>query len=394
MLKSDALTGSGVSSRRQAKVPGAWRHFDLLLGLAAVLIGAFGCLMVYTATRDQLQAAGLSPTYYVKKQAIFMVIGLAVMVGVAAFDYRKLRDWSVLIYGFAVMMLLAVYVVGHKSRGAQAWFQIGSYQLEPSAFAVIALIIVMAAYCTAAKSRLSARALAVLLVLAGIPFALIYKQPDLGSALILAAVLVAVLLVGGASGRQMGLLGLMVVLIAVGVVQLGILKSYQQARLTSFINAPNQPNPALLRTQAGATEYNVAESKIAVSNGGITGQGLGKGTQTNLSYVPEQRTDFIFTAVGEQLGLVGSAVLLLLFLVVVWRTWRTATLARDTFGTLICVGVLAMLAFQVFENIGMAVGIMPVAGIPLPLMSYGGSDVVAMFAGLGLVHSVRMRRFS
>lgn len=393
MLKSDVLTSSGMSSRRQSRVPGAWRHFDVLLGLGAVLIGAFGCLMVYTATRDQLQAAGLSPTYYVKKQAIFMVIGVFVMLGVAAFDYRKLRDWGVLIYGFAVMMLLAVYVVGHKSRGAQAWFQIGSYQLEPSAFAVIALIIVMAAYCTAAKGRLSGRALAVLLVLAGIPFALIYKQPDLGSALILAAVLVAVLLVGGASGRQMGLLGLVVVLAAVGVVQLGILKSYQQARLTSFINAPNQPNPALLRTQAGATEYNVAESKIAVSNGGITGQGLGKGTQTNLSYVPEQRTDFIFTAVGEQLGLVGSGVLLLLFLLVVWRTWRTATLARDSFGTLICVGVLAMLAFQVFENIGMAVGIMPVAGIPLPLMSYGGSDVVAMFAGLGLVHSVRMRRF-
>lgn len=393
MLKSDVLTSSGVSSRRHSRVPGAWRHFDVLLGLGAVLTGAFGCLMVYTATRDQLQAAGLSPTYYVKKQAIFMVIGILVMLGVAAFDYRKLRDWGVLIYGFAVMMLLAVYVVGHKSRGAQAWFQIGSYQLEPSAFAVIALIIVMAAYCTAAKGRLSGRALAVLLVLAGIPFALIYKQPDLGSALILAAVLVAVLLVGGASGRQMGLLGLVVVLAAVGVVQLGILKSYQQARLTSFINAPNQPNPALLRTQAGATEYNVAESKIAVSNGGITGQGLGKGTQTNLSYVPEQRTDFIFTAVGEQLGLVGSGVLLLLFLLVVWRTWRTATLARDSFGTLICVGVLAMLAFQVFENIGMAVGIMPVAGIPLPLMSYGGSDVVAMFAGLGLVHSVRMRRF-
>ncbi len=394
MLKSDVLSGASASSRRPAKVPGAWRHVDVLLAGAAALIGAFGCLMVYTATRDQLQASGLSPTYFVKKQAIFMVIGIFVMFGVAAVDYRKLRDWSVLIYGFAVLMLMAVYAVGHKSRGAQAWFQVGSYQLEPSAFAVIALIIVMAAYCTAAKSRLSGRALLVLLVMAGVPFALIYKQPDLGSALILAAVLVAVLLIGGASGRHMGLLGLLVVVMAFGVVHFGILKSYQQARLTSFVNAPNQPNVALLRTQAGATEYNVAESKIAVSNGGITGQGLGKGTQTNLSYVPEQRTDFIFTAVGEQLGLIGSVALLLLFLLVIWRTWRTATLARDTFGTLVCVGVLAMITFQVFENIGMAVGIMPVAGIPLPLMSYGGSDVIAVFAGLGLVQSVRMRRFN
>lgn len=393
MLKSD-IPAAGVSARRQARVPGVWRHFDVVLVGATVLIGAFGCLMVYSATRDQLQAAGLSPTYFLKKQAIYMVLGLIVMVAVAAIDYRRLRDWALLIYGFCVLMLLAVYVVGHKSKGAQAWFQFGSYQMEPSEFAKIGLIIALAAYCAAARGRLSGKALLVVLVLAGIPFVLIYKQPDLGSALVLAAVLVAVLLIGGASGRHLGLLGLLVVVLAVAVVHFGVLKAYQQARLTSFINAPDQPNLAMLRTEAGATEYNVAESKIAVSNGGITGQGLFKGTQTNLSYVPEQRTDFIFTAVGEQTGLVGSAVLLLLFLLVIWRTWSAARLARDSFGTLVCVGVLAMIMFQVFENIGMAVGIMPVAGIPLPLMSYGGSAVLAVFAGIGLVLSVRMRRFS
>lgn len=394
MLKADRVATPGVSHRRQGRVPGVWRHFDVVLALGAVLVGIFGCVMVYTATRDQLQATGVSPTYFVKKQAIFMVLGILVMVGVAAIDYRRLRDWALLIYGFCVMMLLAVYVVGHKSKGAQAWFQFGSYQLEPSEFAKIGLIIALGAYCASARGRLTGRALFVVLVLAGIPFALIYKQPDLGSALVLAAVLVAVLLIGGASGRHLGLLGLLVVVLAVAVVHFGVLKAYQQARLTSFVNAPDQPNVAMLQTEAGATEYNVAESKIAVSNGGITGQGLGRGTQTNLSYVPEQRTDFIFTAVGEQLGLVGSVVLLLLFLVVIWRTWRAATLARDTFGTLVCVGVLAMITFQVFENIGMAVGIMPVAGIPLPLMSYGGSSVIAIFAGLGLVLSVRMRRFT
>ncbi|HET9076045.1 MAG TPA: rod shape-determining protein RodA [Acidimicrobiales bacterium] len=393
MLKSD-LPAPGASARRQPRMPGIWRHFDVVLVLAAVLIGAFGCVMVYSATRDQLQAAGVSPTYFLKKQAIFMVIGLVVMVAVAAIDYRRWRDWAVLIYGFCILMLVAVYVVGHKSKGAQAWFQFGSYQMEPSEFAKIGLIIALAAYCAAARGRLSGKSLAVVLVLSGVPFVLIYKQPDLGSALVLAAVLVAVLLIGGASGRHLGLLGLLVVVIAVAVVHFGVLKAYQQARLTSFINAPDQPNLALLRTQAGATEYNVAESKIAVSNGGITGQGLFKGTQTNLSYVPEQRTDFIFTAVGEQLGLAGSAVLLLLFLLVVWRTWGAARLARDSFGTLVCVGVLAMIMFQVFENIGMALGIMPVAGIPLPLMSYGGSAVLATFAGLGLVLSVRMRRFT
>jgi rod shape determining protein RodA len=378
----------------QGRPPGPWRHFDFVLAATMVLIGAFGCLMVYTATRDSLQSAGYSPTLYVKKQVIFMIIGVVLMFGVAAIDYRRLRDWALLIYGFCLVTLVAVYVVGHKSKGAQAWFQVGSYQLEPSEFAKIGLILALAAYCASAKGRLSGRGLLMLLVMFGIPFVLIYKQPDLGTALVLAAVLVAMILIGGASGRHMALLGALTVVLAFGVVHFGILKSYQEARLTSFANAPDQPTAQLLQSQAGANEYNVAEAKTAVSNGGISGQGLGRGTQTNLAYVPEQRTDFIFTAVGEQLGLVGSALLLLLFAVTIWRTWRAAMMSRDSFGTLVAVGVLAMISFQVFENVGMAIGIMPVAGIPLPLMSYGGSSVLATFASVGLVHSIRMHRFN
>ena len=381
-----------VQARSQAYT--LWRQVDVVLVVAAGLIGAFGCLMIYTATRDQLQAAGLGPTYYLKKQAIFMVAGVAVMLAVAAIDYRKFRDWAPAIYGFSLVLLLAVYAVGHKSKGAQAWFQFGSYQMEPSEFVKIALIIALASFCAAAKGKVTLRAFVALLGLSAVPFILIYKQPDLGTALVLAAVLVAVLLIGGASARHLIALALVTVVIGFGVVHFGVLKSYQQARLTSFVSSPNQPDAALLRSPAGANLYNLAEAKTAIGNGGVTGRGLGKGTMTNLSYVPEQRTDFIFTAVGEQLGLVGSAVLLLLFAIVIWRTWQAATLSRDKFGTLVCVGVLAMLTFQVFENIGMTMGIMPVAGIPLPLMSYGGSAVIATFAALGLVLSVRMRRFS
>ncbi len=382
----------GVAKRRE--LPTAWRHFDPILMLAVLAIGAFGCLMVYTATRDQLEIAGLSPLYYVKKQAIFMVLGVGVMVVVSAIDYRRYRDWAAVIYGLSILMLLGVYVVGHKSRGAQAWFQVGSYQLEPSEIAKIGLIVALASYCATAKGSLSRRNLVVVLGLSALPFVLIYKQPDLGTALVLGAVLVAVLVVGGISARHMGLLALLAVVASVGVVHFGILKSYQQARLTSFASAPDQPSAALLQSVAGANEYNVAESKITIGAGGLTGRGIGKGTQTNLSYVPEQRTDFIFTAVGEQVGLVGSALLLLLFAVVIWRTWRAATLSRDLLGTLMSVGVLAMVAFQVFENVGMTMGIMPVAGIPLPLMSYGGSAVIATFAAVGLVQNVRMHRFS
>ena len=381
-----------VQARRQTST--IWAHVDVVLVAAAALIGAFGCLMIYTATRDQLQAAGLSPTYYLKRQAAFIVLGVVVMLAVAAIDYRKLRDWAPAIYGLSIVLLLAVYAVGHKSKGAQAWFQVGSYQMEPSEFVKIALIIALASFCAAAKGKVTGRAFVALLALSALPFILIYKQPDLGTALVLAAVLVAVLLIGGASSRHLIALGLVTAVLGFGVVHFGVLKSYQQARLTSFVSSPNQPDAALLRSPAGANLYNLAEAKTAIGNGGVTGRGLGKGTMTNLSYVPEQRTDFIFTAVGEQLGLVGSAVLLLLFALVIWRTWQAANLSRDKFGTLVCVGVLAMLTFQVFENIGMTMGIMPVAGIPLPLMSYGGSAVIATFAGLGLVLSVRMRRFS
>jgi rod shape determining protein RodA len=377
-----------------ARAPSRWRQFDFVLAGAMVLIGAIGSLMVYSATRVSLESAGLSPTSYVKKQIIFMAIGVLVMVGVAAIDYRLLRNFALAIYGACLLALLGVYVVGHKSRGSQAWFQFGSYQLEPSEFAKIGLILVLASYLAAAKGRITGRGLLGVLVLLGVPFVLIYKQPDLGSALVLAAVLVALLLVGGVSGRHMALLGLLTVALAVAVVHFGVLKSYQEARLTSFADAPNQISAQLLQTPAGANEYNVAQAKTAVSDGGLTGQGLFKGTQTNLAYVPEQQTDFIFTALGEQFGLVGSVALLGLYGIALWRIWRTAQHSRDAFGTLVAVGVLAMIAFQVFENVGMAIGIMPVAGIPLPLMSYGGSSVLATFMGLGLVHSIRMNRFN
>jgi rod shape determining protein RodA len=388
----DTRPAPGATERRTRSA--LWQHVDPILIAATLLTAAFGCLMVYTATRVELQADGYSPTYYVKKQILFMVAGVVVMAVVAAIDYRRFRDWAPVIYGLSVLMLVAVYVVGHKSRGAQAWFQIGSYQLEPSEFVKIGMIIALASYCAAAKGHIKARALLVVLTLSVIPFVLIYKQPDLGTALVLAAVLVAVLLIGGASGRTLALLGVIAVLLAVGAVHFGVLKSYQEARLSSFIESPNQPNAALLSTAAGANEYNLAESKITIGDGGAFGKGIGKGPQTNLAFVPEQQTDFIFSAVGEQLGFVGSGLQLLLIAIIIWRTWRAATLSRDLVGTLICVGVLAMLTFQVFENIGMTMGIMPVAGIPLPLMSYGGSAVIATFAGIGLVLNVRMRRFS
>lgn len=380
--------------RSQSSTWALWRHFDVVLALTTVAVAAFGSLLLYTSTRSQLEAQGLSPTFYAKKQAIFLLIGVVVMVVVAAIDYRKYRDFAWAAFGLTVVALLAVYAIGHKSNGAQAWFQIGSYQLEPSEFAKPALIVAGAAFLGSFKGRVSARALAIVLVLALVPFALIYKQPDLGSALVLVIVLLAVLTVGGVRALHLGVLALFAVVGVIGVLHFGVLKAYQTQRLTSFLSTQTNPDPQFLASKAGQAQYNGAMSKEAVSDGGIHGKGLGKGPLTNLGDVPYQQTDFIFSAVAEQVGLIGSALLLVLFIVMVWRTWRAATLARDQVGTLICVGVLAMLTFQVFENVGMAMGIMPVAGIPLPFVSYGGSAMVAAFIAVGLVINVRMHRFT
>ena len=375
----------GISGSSRRTPAAAWRHVDVGLAVATVGIACFGLLMIYSATRAKLVQEGIDPEYYLKRQAIFVVIGVALMLVVASIDYRRLRDFAPVFYlGSVVALLMILTPLGKKALGAQAWFQIGSYQLEPSEFAKIALIVALASICAAQKGRLGSRELLIILGLASVPFALIYKQPDLGTALVLAAILLGVLLVGGLQTRHLILLLAIGVIGIVGVVHFGVLKQYQRERLTSFLDPTSNQDAT----------YNLSQSKIAIGSGGIPGKGLFNGTQTNLSYVPEQQTDFIFTAVGEQLGFIGSSLLLSLFILMVWRTWRAATTAHDATGTLICVGVLAMLVFQIFENVGMTMGIMPIAGIPLPFMSYGGSAVVCSFAAIGLVLNVQMRRFS
>ena len=219
------------------------------------------------------------------------------------------------------------------------------------------------------------------------PIGLVLLQPDLGTVLVLAVIIVAILAVGGRQRRQLLVLALLAATGVYAVVDLGFLKQYQLDRLTSFLDPESGAD-------AQGTAYNQEQSKQAIANGRFGGEGLGEGSQTQGGFVPEQHTDFIFTAVGEELGFLGAVVLLGLFAIVMWRTWRTARLSRDFFGTLVCVGVLAMLAFQMFENIGMTMGIMPVTGIPLPFMSYGGSSLITSFACIGLVANVSMRRFS
>jgi rod shape determining protein RodA len=226
------------------------------------------------------------------------------------------------------------------------------------------------------------RELGVILAASAIPFALIYKQPDLGTALVLGAILVGVLLVAGAKPRHMALLGVILVVGVTAVLHFGVLHQYQKERLTAFLD------PA---TNTQASAYNLDQSKIAIGSGRVEGKGLFRGTQTNLSYVPEQHTDFIFTVAGEELGLVGSAVLIALLGVVLWRALRIAMRADDLFGRVAAAGIACWFGFQAFQNIGMCLGIMPVTGVPLPLVSYGGSSMFASLMAIGLLQNIHLR---
>jgi rod shape determining protein RodA len=377
------VTTRSVSPRRTGPV------FDVVLAIAPILVACVGVVMVYTATRGELLAEGESPHTYLKKQALFVVIGVVVMVAVALFDYRRLEPLATPIYIVTILALLGVFAVGSSAQGAARWYSLGPLQLQPSEFAVIGLIIAIAAYCDRrAEEGLAWKDVFKLLIMAGIPIVLILKQPDLGTAIIMLIVLLIMLAVAGLPLRILVMLLLGVALAAVVATKAGLLHSYQIARLTTFLH----PNSTSTNQFVQNAIYNVTQAKTAIGSGGFFGSGLLHGAQTNLGYVPEQQTDFIFTAVAEQLGFVGSVVVLALEGVIAWRILHAAVVARDTFGRLICSGLFAFIAFSVFQNAGMTMGIMPITGIPLPFVSYGGTAVLVFFGAVGLALSVGARR--
>ncbi len=367
----------------QANAP--LRHVDVPLVAGSTAIAAFGVVMVYAATRTKLAAAGVAPRMFLDRQMLWVGLGAAVMAVLMVVDYRRLLDAAPAVYVPAVVALIVVLSpLGSSARGAQRWFNVGSLQLQPSTMASGALIVVLAAYCHVRRGELDLASVVVCLGLAGVPMVLVAVQPDLGSAIVLGSVLLAVLLVAGARPRHLAVLGLATITLVVVVGHFGVLKPYQRSRLTAFLDQTSDQN---------AANYNLEQSKVAIGSGGLTGKGLFRGTQTNLAFVPEQQTDFIFTAVGEQLGFAGAVTLLGLFGLVAWRVWRVACMSADLAGRLICAGVLGLMMIEIFENAGMTMGIMPITGIPLPLVSYGGSSTIVTFAALGLVNSVAMHRF-
>lgn len=381
---SSRWAGTPTTSSFRRNPSAAWRHVDLILLGTMVAIAALGTVMVYSSTRG-VDPAGPS-TAVLQRHVLFMAVGGTVMALVAMFDYRRYRDYALLVYGGVCLLLLGVISpLGTEVKGAQAWFQLGGFQLQPSELSKIALILMLASLGAQFDGDIDIRRLGVLLATAGLPLALIMLQPDLGTGMVLVAIMMGTLLIAGVRAKHIAALTLFGLTAIVGILNSGFLQDYQKARLTVFLNPS---------TNLDDVAYNLNQSKIAIGSGGLTGKGVFQGTQTQLNIVPEQHTDFIFTAIGEELGFLGSAVLLILFGVLCWRVWRIAQLSRDQLGQLLCVGVLAMLVFQLFQNTGMTMGIMPITGIPLPLVSHGGSSTIALFAGLGLVQNVHMRRFS
>jgi rod shape determining protein RodA len=380
------VTGQRLGRRWSWLTSSVLRDLDPLLIGAMLAIAAVGLLMVYSSTRERLRLEGVDELYFVKRQGAAILVGLVVMGLLLAVDYRRLRDYSVFAYVATVVGLVVVLSpLGSSARGSQAWFELpGGFQLQPSELAKFGIIVALAAYANEHRGRMDPWRLTVTIGLAAVPIALVMLQPDFGTAIVLGLIVVTLLAVAGASIRHLVVLALLGVTFVVAVVNVGVLKQYQVDRLTSFVNQGDD---------TGNTTYSTDQSKNAIGNGGVTGRGFGNGSQTAGGFVPEQHTDFIFTAVGEEFGFLGAAGLLALFAIVIWRTWRAALLAPDFFGTLACVGVLAIFAFQIFENMGMTMGIMPVTGIPLPFMSYGGSSTVTAFACIALVANVSMRRF-
>jgi rod shape determining protein RodA len=377
--------------RRSSSETNVWRHVDLVLLALPIAIAGLGMLMIYESSRHRLGRQGITGYYYVQRQGLAVMIGLAAMTLVLMIDYRRIRDMWALIYLAVLPLLIGVIAVGSSRKGAQAWFAVGPFQFQPSEIAKLSVIIAIAGYCHQHRGDLDAWRVAVVLGLAGLVMGIVYAQNDLGTMLVIMVCTIAMLVVAGLKPvHMMALLFLGATLIGAAVVT-GTVDSYQFDRLTNFADQ----NVDGIRTKdLTPTQLSLKASKTAIASGGLSGTGFGEGLQTKNGFVPEQHTDFIFTAVGEELGFFGGATLIALYALLAWRIWRTALLASDFFGTLVCIGVLAMFAVQVFENIGMTMGIMPITGIPLPFMSYGGSAIITSFIAVGLVLNIHMRRFS
>jgi len=366
-----------------------WFVIDPLLILCSIAIAVMGVLLVYSATRGPATDIDPADTSFLEKQVFFAVLGVVLAVGVALIHIDRVRSLASVGYLGLLVLLVGILQFGADINGAQAWYRFGGFTFQPSEPGKIVLIVSLATIF--ATDHVGFRRMMAGLVVAGLPIGLILLQPDLGTVLVYVMVTAVMIMMSNISARLIGLLVLAAVSAVALIFTSDVLEQYQKDRLTVFVL--DEEAVEELGADAIRVAYNAEQSQIAIGNGGLTGQGLFQGSQTSSNLVPEQQTDFIFSVAGEELGFVGAAALLGLFGVVVFRIWRAAMRATDEFDRLLAIGVMAMFTFQMFQSAGMTMGIMPVTGIPMPLVSYGGSSMLTSMIALGLVLGVHKRRY-
>jgi len=361
------------------------RHLDYALLLAALALIAYGVATVYFATRNDVEGDAL---YYARSQVINAGVGFVALAIVAAIDYEIYRRWQWLIYTVTVASIAAVYVFGTVTRGSRRWIELPFFPLQPSQIGLALITVALGAFLVDRMELLGTRRITVqALVYVAVPATLVFFQPDFGTSTVYVALVLAMLYFYGTPWTHFVALagiGAATVVSLVWLLPLAgleLIKPYQMERLLVFLDPGRDP---------GGAGYNVAQSMIAVGSGALTGRGE-QATQTTLDFLPEHHTDFIFAVIGERFGFAGAVVLIALYAIVLWRALRIATLSRDMYGSIMAGGIAAMLLFQIFVNIGMTIGIMPVTGIPLPFVSYGGAAMVTFLLLIGLLQSIHLR---
>jgi rod shape determining protein RodA len=357
-------------------------RFDPLLMLAMLGLVACSLVTLHGATRNSKPG---QPMYYVERQGIYVAIGLAIALLLTRIDYSRLREYKHGFYGLILAMNIVVFGTP-AILGAHRWIPFPFFQIQPSEFGKVLLIVSLAAYAVDRSRRLHEwSTTARIMLLALLPAMIVIAQPDLGTGMVYVVVAFMILVFAGTSWKQLtalvAMFAIAITIVLAGAPALGVhfLKPYQVQRLTGFLNPSRDPQNQT---------YNILQSEIAIGSGQKTGRGTANATQTTLHFLPENQTDFIFAVVGETYGFAGAALVLSLYALLIWRALRILTMAKNLYGTLIAAGILAMFMFQVFVNAGMTIGIMPITGVPLPLMSYGGSSVLVTFIALGLLQSI------
>ena len=367
-----------MNSREEITTPW-WRKFDWVLLLCTLALSSFGLVMIYSATSDP---GPLTLNPLVIRQFIYLIVGLLFMSIMATVDYRFLLNWKWVIYGLVLFLLTLVFVIGHTAYGSTRWIDLGPFPLQPSELAKLLMVLVLAGYlCEKKRGERDLKRLITSICIIAPPTALVFLQPDLGTSMVLGAAWVSLVLFGGIPVKYLMRLFLLLIPFAV-VGGRFLLKPYQIERIAIFLRPEDNPF---------GSGYNIIQATISVGSGGFWGQGFMSGSQSQLHYLRVQHTDFIASVIGEEFGFIGMMALLVVYGLLLWRIIRIASKARDKYGELIAVGIAAIILFQVFVNIGMNIQLMPVTGIPLPFISYGGSSLVTLLTSEGILQSIILR---